>query len=102
MWRTGARAVLHHGPRGWNFNDGVLWMTHASYPAGGIETAQPAILIRPSRRRGIFAFVLDALHHSRQIQSHRVLQRYRHLIFHADQRTALAQPNLEDRDHVDQ
>ena len=46
MWRTGARAVLHHGPRGWNFNDGVLWMTHASYPAGGIETAQPAILIR--------------------------------------------------------
>ncbi len=77
-------------------------MTHASYPAGGIETAQPAISIRPSRRSGIFAFVLDALHHSRRIQSRRVLQQYRHLISHGDQRTALTQPNLEDRDHVDQ
>ena len=77
-------------------------MTQASYPADGIETARPVISIRPSRRMSLFALVLDALHHSRRIQSRRVLQQYRHLISHGDQRTALAQPNLEDRDHVDQ
>jgi hypothetical protein len=77
-------------------------MTHASYSADGIESARPVISIRPSRRKSIFAFILDALHHSRRIQSRRVLRQYRHLISHGDQRTALTQPNLEDRDHVNQ
>ncbi len=77
-------------------------MTHASYSADGIETARPLISIRPSRRRSIFAFVLDALHHSRRIQSRRALRQYRHLISHGDQRIAFPQPNLEDRDHVNQ
>jgi hypothetical protein len=54
-------------------------MKHASYPANGIDTA-PAISIRPSRRTGIFAFFLGALHHSRRIQSRRALRQYRHLL----------------------
>ena len=77
-------------------------MTHASYSADGIESARPVISIRPSRRTSIFAFILDALHHSRRIQSRRVLRHYRHLISHGDQGTAFPQPNLEDRDHVNQ
>lgn len=77
-------------------------MTHASFPADGIDTAQPAISIRPSRRKGLFAFLLDTLHHSRRIQSRRVLGQYRHLISRDDQRIAFPQPGLEGRDHVNQ
>jgi hypothetical protein len=84
------------------FDDGVFWMTHVSYPADGIESARPAISTGPSRRKSIFAFMLDALHHSRRIQSRRMLRQYRHLIFHGDQRIASSQPNPEGRGHVDQ
>jgi hypothetical protein len=77
-------------------------MTHASYSASGISTARPVISIRLSRHKSIFAFLLDALHHSRRIQSRSALRQYRHLMSHGDQRTALFQPNLENRDHVDQ
>jgi hypothetical protein len=47
--------------------------------------------------------LIAALHHSRRIQARRTLRQYRHLIDQGDQRTACnLQPNLKERDHVDQ
>jgi hypothetical protein len=61
----------------------------------------PATAI-PRKPKGFFASILAALHHSRRMQSLRVLREYRHLISEGDQRTAPSQPNLEHRENVDQ
>jgi hypothetical protein len=72
-------------------------LKHASFPAAGARPATPL-----TWGTGLFASILAALHHSRRIQSRRVLRQYSHLIFHGDRRTALSQPNLEHRENVDQ
>jgi hypothetical protein len=58
---------------------------------------------RKSLFASFFASLIAALHHSRRVQARRTLRQYRHLIDHGDQRTACnLQPNLSERDHVDQ
>jgi hypothetical protein len=58
------------------------------------------MIFRPGT--GIFASILGALHHTRRIQSRRILTQHRHLISNGDQRTALFQPDLEGRENADQ
>jgi hypothetical protein len=46
--------------------------------------------ISPSRhktRKGLFAHIIDALHHSRRLQAKQILRRYHHLIDRAGQGT---------------
>jgi hypothetical protein len=68
----------------------------ASFPAAG---ASPVTIFHFGT--GLFASILGALHHTRRIQSRRVLRQYRHLMFHGDQRTAFPQL-LEDRENANQ
>ncbi|WP_156180328.1 hypothetical protein [Bradyrhizobium sp. LTSPM299] len=93
--------MLHHA-RGWNskasfeanFEAGVPDMKHVSLPAMGVT---PVTLVPFGRRRkGLFASILDALHHSRQAQARRVIKRYQHLIDRAERRRA----ELEGHDNV--
>ena len=53
-------------------------MTDASLIAARI--ARPGSLLRRPGRRGFFAMLLEALHHSRRLEADRTLRRYRHLI----------------------
>ncbi|KJC57173.1 hypothetical protein UP10_29250 [Bradyrhizobium sp. LTSPM299] len=69
-------------------------MKHVSLPAMGVT---PVTLVPFGRRRkGLFASILDALHHSRQAQARRVIKRYQHLIDRAERRRA----ELEGHDNV--
>jgi hypothetical protein len=75
-------------------------LKHASFPATG---ATPVTTIPLGHKpKSLFASLFDALHQSRRIQARRVLAQYRDLISHGDQRSAIPQTNLENRDHVDQ
>jgi hypothetical protein len=75
---------------------GVQALKHASFPAAG---ASPVTTLHSGT--GLFASILGALHHTRRIQSRRVLRQYRHLMSHGDQRTAFPQL-LENREYADQ
>ena len=75
-------------------------MKHASFPAAG--TTAVTVIPLGDKPKSLFASLLDALHHSRRIQAQCVLRQYRHLMSHGDQRRAIPQTNLENRDHVDQ
>jgi len=41
-----------------------------------------------TKRRGFFAALLEALHHSRRLEAQRILRRYQHLIDSASQHQA--------------
>ena len=56
-------------------------MRNASYPL--VATASTSSSENLKKRTNLFAPVLAVLHHSRLIQSQRILQRYRHLIAEA-------------------
>jgi hypothetical protein len=83
-------------------------LKHASFPAA----ATPAATISSGSTSSgstsksifasIFASILDALHHSRRIQTRRVVTQYRHLISPHDPRRALDLLNLEGSEHVGQ
>jgi hypothetical protein len=84
-------------------------LRYASFPSAGIKPARTASF--GGKRKGLFASLfasfIAALHHSRRVQSRRLLRQYRHLIDQGDQRTACnlqpnLQPNVRGRDHVDQ
>jgi len=102
MHRTSTWTRSSHGVRGVAnfFNSGVSSLKHASFPAAGI-TPVTAIPLG-NKPKSFFASLLGALHDSRRLQARRVLRQYHHLISHGDQRSALPQSNLENRDHVDQ
>jgi hypothetical protein len=71
-------------------------MTYASLPSAGLRPARTISF--GGKPKSLLASFLAALHHSRRIQSRRVLRQYRHLIDHGDQRTAFdPQSNPEDR-----
>jgi hypothetical protein len=79
----------------------IATLRYASFPSAGVRPARTASF--GGKRKSLFAAFLAALHHSRRIQSRRVLRQYRHLIDQGDERTAFnSQSNLEDRQHVDQ
>ena len=81
-------------------------LKHASFPAAATSAAtiSSGSISSSSRSKSffapIFASILGALHHSRRIQSRRVLNRYRHLIPDFDQRQAIDLLNLEGSEHV--
>jgi len=54
-------------------------MRHASFSTG-IGSSAPAISNRTTRRKGLFASLLEALHHSRRLQARRIIRQYRHLL----------------------
>jgi hypothetical protein len=56
-------------------------MTHASsYPALATAAHAAAARGQTTRRKSIFAWVLEALHGSRRLQAGRILYQHRHLI----------------------
>ena len=55
-------------------------MRHASYPAAANASYEAAARGQKTRRRGILAVVLEALHDSRRSQAARILRQYRHLV----------------------
>jgi hypothetical protein len=69
-------------------------MKHISFPAAGLMPV--TIIPFGKRRKGLFASIPGALHHTRRIQARRVIKQYQHLIDRAEQRRA----ELEGRDHV--
>jgi hypothetical protein len=110
MQRTNFVIGLRHGVRGVGISkSGVSMLKHASFSAA----AAPAATISSgstssgSTSKGIFASifasVLDALHHSRRVQSRRVLNQYRHLMScddPRDHRQALDLLTLEGSEYV--
>jgi hypothetical protein len=54
-------------------------MRHASLWTS-IESSTPDISRTPSTTKSLFAWLLEALHHSRRLQAQRALGQYRHLI----------------------
>ena len=77
-------------------------LKQASFPAAVI--AHAATISSGSAPKSIFASIfasfLDALHHSRSVQSRRVLHQYQHLILRHDPRRAVDLLNLEGSEHV--
>jgi hypothetical protein len=55
-------------------------MRHASYHATGLFLAGSSLANRTSKRAGLFAALLGALHNSRRLQMQRVLRQHHHLI----------------------
>ena len=76
-------------------------MKHVSIPTAGVTPAISTPLVQKPKR-GFFASILAALHHSRRLQARRVLRQHRELISRCEQRTAFLSPNPENRGHVDQ
>jgi hypothetical protein len=66
-------------------------MKHVPFSAVGSPTSAPT-LFREKRKKGFFALILDALHHSRRLQAERVLRQYGHLT-RVDQRTDFSRPS---------
>jgi hypothetical protein len=54
-------------------------MRHASFSTS-IASSTPAVSQDKPTRKSLLALLLDALHHSRSLQTQRVLAQYRHLI----------------------
>jgi hypothetical protein len=75
-------------------------LKHASFPAAAVTPA--ATISSGSRPKSIFASLLDALHHSRRVQTRRVLTQYGHLVSPHDPRQTLDLLNLEGSEHVGQ
>lgn len=72
-------------------------MRQPSYPATGIFSSAAARgTRRPSRRKSLFAILLDALHESRRLQAELIVRRYQHLIVRA-QRAAKKAEGREGR-----
>ena len=61
-------------------------MRHATYH-GTVFSSTP-VIIRLSKRRGLIAALLAALHHARRRQAQRVLRQHQHLIARVDRRQA--------------
>jgi hypothetical protein len=59
-------------------------MRHASFPAA-TASLEADLRGRKTRRKGIFASVLEALHYSRRLQAQRILRQYQHLISQPEQ-----------------
>jgi hypothetical protein len=54
-------------------------MKHASYfMAGIVSSAEKAL--RPTRHRGLFTIILEAIYETRRRQTENALRRYQHLI----------------------
>ncbi len=68
-------------------------MSDASLPKNEIfdsEIVSPQLQTnqRRAKRKGFFAALLEALHHSRRLEAQRILRRYQHLIDSAAQHQA--------------
>jgi hypothetical protein len=75
-------------------------MKYAAYRITGFSSA-PAV-IRLSKRRGLMAALLAALHHSRRREAERVLRRHQHLIAQIERRQAgELKSEFESGGHVD-
>jgi hypothetical protein len=66
-------------------------MRHALFSTS-IDSSTPVISNRTARRKGVFALVLEALHHSRRLQAERIIRQYRHLLASSEPRDS--KPNV--------
>ena len=55
-------------------------MRHGSYLVAATASHQGAVRDQKTKRRSIFASVLEALHDSRRLQAQHILRQYQHLI----------------------
>ncbi len=54
-------------------------MRHASFSTSIVSSTSTISPTKPARK-SLFAFLIEALHHSRRLQAQRLLGQYRHLI----------------------
>jgi hypothetical protein len=101
---TGAPAWPEHAGQQWMLRlifralpMRALSMKHASYSATGVVSSVGKAL-RPSRHKGLFTIILEAIYESRRRQTEKTLRRYQNLLGVVDVEQGQADESERSRD----